>query len=108
MTKKIRTREVSTPDTPAVIRETCSIVHKQALDEQAGHDIRVTVLRGGTSINGYSYDAQALQAVARLIEGAQAYADHCAPNQVTRSVRDMIGFYKDVVYVPPGLGDAAG
>lgn len=99
---------MKTLETPAIIRETCAIVQEQALDEQAGHDIRVTVLREGTSINGYCYDAQALQAVARMIEGAQAYADHCAPNQVTRSVRDMIGFYKDAAYVPPGPGDVAG
>jgi hypothetical protein len=105
---KLLTKGVSTPDTPAIIRETCAIVREQALDEQAGHDIRVTVLHGGTSINGYSYDAQALQAVALMIEGAQAYADHCAPDQVTRSVRDMIGFYKDAAYVPPGPADVAG
>src|SRR5579884_427132 len=95
-------------ETPAIIRETCAIVQEQALDEQAGHDIRVTALRGGTSINGYCYDAKVLQAVARMIEGAQAYTDHCPPDQVTRSVRDIIGFYKDAAYVPPGPGDAAG
>ena len=99
---------MKTLETPSIIREICAIVQEQALDEQTGHDIRVTVLRGGTSINGYCYDAQALQAVARMIEGAQAYTDHCPPDQVTRSVRDMIGFYKDAAYVPPGPADVAG
>src|SRR5947209_5986929 len=77
------------------------IVEGQQL-EGDGHEVRVTIIEGGTSKNGYSYNEAALQAIARLVEGAHAYADH-ARNQadnVTRSVRDVIGFYHDAQYVP--------
>ena len=69
---------------------------------QAGHDVRVTVIQGGTSINGYSYDNAALMQIARMIEGAQAYADHgrSAADEATRSVRDIVGFYHDAQFVP--------
>src|SRR5690349_19158151 len=66
-----------------------------------GHEVRVTIIQGGTSKNGYSYNEDALQAIARLVEGAHAYADH-ARNQadsMTRSVRDVIGFYHDAQYL---------
>ncbi|MDQ6662016.1 MAG: hypothetical protein M3Z24_13765, partial [Chloroflexota bacterium] len=33
-------------------------------------------IRGGASINGYYYDTAALQAIAKLVENAQAYVDH--------------------------------
>lgn len=75
--------------------------------ELQGHDVRVTVLQGGKSINGYYYDAAALQEVARLIEGARAYADHgrTAADQATRSVRDLVGYYTGASYLPPSGGD---
>jgi hypothetical protein len=77
------------------------IVEGQTLDRE-GHEVRVTIIQGGTSKNGYSYNEAALQAIARLVEGAHAYADH-ARNQadnVTRSVRDVVGFYHDAQYIP--------
>jgi len=74
----------------------------------AGHAIRVTIIQGGTSKNGYTYDEAALQSIAQLVEGAQAYADHAAtPNQVTRSIRDVVGFYHDARYVPAQAGQPA-
>src|SRR5947209_19979393 len=87
-------------------QETClhiegHIVEGQTLDKE-GHEVRVTIIQGGTSKNGYSYNEAALQAIARLVEGAHAYADH-ARNQadsVTRSVRDVVGFYHDAQYIP--------
>src|SRR5438552_3354767 len=78
------------------------IIEGQTLDKE-GHEVRVTILQGGKSKNGYSYNEAALQAIARLVEGAHAYADH-ARNQadsVTRSVRDVVGFYHDAQYVAP-------
>ncbi len=71
-------------------------------DAQAGHDVRVTVIKGGTSINGYAYDPAVLMQIARMIEGAQAYADHgrSPADEATRSVRDIVGFYHDAQYVP--------
>jgi hypothetical protein len=76
------------------------ILESGALNEP-GHDVRVTVVKGGKSINGFYYDQNALQQIAHLIEGARAYADHgrTPADQSTRSVRDMVGFYKDAVYL---------
>lgn len=82
------------------IREQCQIIEAQQLDPQ-GHAVRVTVIKGGCSANGYSYGEQVLQAIASMIEGAHAYADHSSPNVVTRSVRDIVGFYHDACYIPP-------
>ncbi|QBD76177.1 hypothetical protein EPA93_09210 [Ktedonosporobacter rubrisoli] len=69
---------------------------------QEGHALRVTVIQGGTSKNGYHYDEPALAAIAQLIEGAQAYADHASPEAASsvRSVRDVVGFYHDAQLVP--------
>ncbi len=78
------------------------IIEGQTLDEQ-GHAVRVTVIRGGQSKNGFAYNESALKAIAQLLEGAHAYADHARSeaDQQTRSVRDIVGFYHDVQYVPP-------
>ena len=65
------------------IREVCSIVEGQQLDP-VGHAVRVTIIRGGKSINGYLYGEEALGEIARLIEGAHAYADHGEATQMTR------------------------
>ena len=75
--------------------------------ELQGSDIRVTIIAGGQSINGFSYDAQALQEIARLVEGARAYADHgrTPEDLATRSVRDMVGFYQNAQYIAPHLPD---
>jgi len=82
------------------IREQCHIQEAQQLDPQ-GHAVRVTIIQGGRSANDYSYDEQALQAIAGMIEGAHAYADHGPPDVATRSVRDIVGFYHDACYIPP-------
>ncbi len=81
------------------IRQLCRIVESQQLDE-AGHEVRVTIIQGGKSANSYSYDALALQTIAQLIEGAQAYADHGDPSQSVRSVRDIVGWYRNAQYIP--------
>jgi len=85
------------------------ICEGQTLDAR-GHDVRVTIIQGGKSINGYYYDEQALQHIARMIDGARAYADHgrSEADQQTRSVRDMVGFYKDAQHFPPGDGSPHG
>ena len=78
------------------------ICEGQALDAQ-GHAVRVTIIRGGQSKNGFTYCESALQTIAHLLEGAHAYADHAKSesDQQTRSVRDIVGFYHDARYVPP-------
>ncbi|HEU0001976.1 MAG TPA: Mu-like prophage major head subunit gpT family protein [Ktedonobacteraceae bacterium] len=85
------------------------ICEGQTLDAR-GHDVRVTVIKGGKSVNGYYYNEQALQHIARMVDGARAYADHgrSEADQQTRSVRDMVGFYKDAQHVPPGAGSEHG
>src|SRR5947209_17531455 len=77
------------------------IVEGQALDK-GGHEVRVTVIQGGKSKNGYSYSEAALREITRLVEGAHAYADHArsSADAATRSVRDVVGFYHDVEYIP--------
>ena len=94
------------PSQAQPINEIRLAIHGQISEGQTldavGHAVRVTVLQGGISKNGYAYNAEALQAIARLIEGAHAYADHAmgAHEQLSRSVRDVVGFYHDASYVP--------
>jgi hypothetical protein len=82
---------------PVEIRESCII---ESIDT-SGHAVHVTIIRGGKSLNGYFYDDKALQSIAQLIEGAQAYADHSDPSQIVRSMRDLVGFYKNAQFIPP-------
>ena len=84
-----------------------SISEGQQLDRE-GHAVHVTLIRGGTSKNGYAYSEEALQAIASMVEGAHAYADHGDANIMTRSVRDIVGFYHDAHYVPPDTLQARG
>ena len=70
-------------------------------EPQNGHAVQVTIIQGGTSKNGYAYNEAALQSIAQLVEGAHAYADHATtPEQLTRSIRDVVGFYHDARHVP--------
>lgn len=82
------------------------IVEGQTLDDLAGHEVRVTIIAGGTSKNGFAYDTKALQNIAQMIEGARAYADHARTpaDQTNRSIRDVVGFYKDAEYITEGVG----
>jgi hypothetical protein len=87
-----------------LIQVESSIREGQSFGER--REARVTVLRGGASANGFYYGPGALQAVAQLIEGAQAYLDHSAA--ASRSVRDIAGFYRDALYMPPAAGEQHG
>ena len=84
-----------------------SISEGQHLDRE-GHAVCVTLIRGGTSKNGYVYSEEVLQALAPMVEGAHAYADHSGADTVTRSVRDIVGFYHDAHYVPPDTAHTRG
>lgn len=100
-----RSQKHQTSLLPRRIEESIQLVghicESNALDEP-GHDVRVTVVKGGKSANGFFYDATALHAIALMLEGAHAYADHgrSLADEQTRSVRDMVGFYKDARYIP--------
>jgi hypothetical protein len=87
-----------------IIRLDGSRIVEELEGDRAGHAVRVTVIRGGKSKNGYSYDASALQSIAKMLEGSHAYADHArSPADLSnRSVRDVVGFYHDATFVPPG------
>ncbi len=78
------------------------ICEAQENESTTGHEVRVTVVKGGRSINGFYYDRNALVQIAGMLEGARAYADHgrSAADETTRSVRDMVGFYKHAQYIP--------
>ncbi len=80
---------------------------QERLDTADGRrEVRVTVIRGGASINGYYYGEPALRAIAALIENAHAYVDHARSEADTavRSVRDMVGFYHSPEYVQDDAG----
>jgi hypothetical protein len=79
----------------------CEMQSQPANDDQPGHELRVTVLQGGKSKNGYSYNASTLSKIAQMIEGAQAYADHArnSADLSVRSVRDVIGFYHSAKFI---------
>lgn len=94
---------------PTTIQLEGHIIEGQTLDTH-GHEVRVTVLQGGISKNGYSYNESVLRTIAALVEGTHAYADHARTqtDSTTRSVRDVVGFYKDALYIAdsPGRVDA--
>ncbi len=58
-------------------------------------EVEVIVLSSGTSKNGYTYRPEVVAALVPMLEGAQAFADHPAPqDRPERSVRDLVGFYR--------------
>ena len=92
------------PKMPARLRIAGQICEGQVLEGVAGRrDVRVTIIRGGASINGYYYSEDALRTIAGLLENAQAYVDHAdgSASSSARSVRDVVGFYREASYVPP-------
>jgi hypothetical protein len=94
----------SAPGLPTRLRAKGQICEGQVLESGSGRrDVRVTVIRGGASINGYYYSEDALKAIANLLENAQAYVDHAdsVAGNAARSVRDVVGFYREAAYVPP-------
>ncbi len=105
MTQQLQLQALAVSQRQERMRVPGHICEGQALDAQ-GHEVLVTVIKGGKSINGYHYAEAALQQIAVLVEGARAYADHARldGDPQARSVRDMVGFYKDARYVPPGVG----
>ncbi len=56
--------------------------------------VEVVVLRPGRSLNGNYYSREVVAAVAGLMEGARAFADHNLASPL-RSMRDLVGYYAD-------------
>lgn len=88
------------------IRQLCRII-EAVQSSGPGHEVKVTVLQGGKSANGYSYNDLALQTIAQMIDKAQAYADHGPPDQNVRSVRDLVGWYHDPQFIPTSAGQTS-
>lgn len=74
-----------------------------AISDRGTRTLEVTVIRPGTSANGYRYSAAVLEAGAPLWEGAAAFCDHPGPldrgRAGGRSVRDLVGVYGSPRYV---------
>jgi len=99
------------PGSPARLQISGQICEGQQLEANpAKRDVRVTIIRGGASINGYYYSEDALQAIGGLLENAQAYVDHASnpASGPTRSVRDVVGFYRDAAFVPADVNTPGG
>jgi hypothetical protein len=99
------------PGSPARLQISGQICEGQQLEaNSAKRDVRVTIIRGGASINGYYYSEDALQAIGGLLENAQAYVDHASnpASGPTRSVRDVVGFYRDAAFVPADVNAPGG
>lgn len=96
--------EFLAPNLPARLHIAGQICEGQRLDER--RDVRVTIIRGGASSNGYYYREDVLQAIAGLLENAQAYVDHTSGP--TRSVRDVVGFYRDAAFVSADMETPGG
>lgn len=69
-----------------------------ALDD-AKRAVEGVVLRPGLSLNGNFYSPSIIAAVAPLLEGARAFADHNLASPL-RSMRDLVGYY-----TAPHVGD---
>ncbi len=94
--------ETATAFGPASVLTLHGQISEGQQPDPTGHALNVIVIQGGTSKNGYRYSEAMLQAITPLIEGAHAYADHAAkPDQFTRSVRDVVGFYHNARYIAP-------
>jgi hypothetical protein len=67
----------------------------------SGRDFRVVLIKEGKAKTGRYFTRQAVEDVARLAEGARAFADHVTPEEYAqrpvRSVRDVVGWYSDVM-----------
>ncbi len=86
------------PDTS--IREEVELREAQVVSNDR-RDLEVTVIAGGLSRMGWYYTDEVLRAAVSLVEGAPAFADHPGPaDRPERSVRDIVGYYRDARFVP--------
>jgi len=69
------------------------------------HIVDVTLIRQGKSANGNIYPQHCLESALPLFEGARAFVDHNRNDQLPeRSVRDLVGYYKNTRYHPGETG----
>jgi hypothetical protein len=53
--------------------------------------VEAVILRAGLSENGTYYPSQVIEKAATVFKGVQCFADHPGPDEVERSVRDVVG-----------------
>ena len=67
--------------------------------EGEGGALHVVLIREGLAKSGRYFTRRAVEDVARLAEGARAFADHPTPSEdrerPARSIRDVVGFYRN-------------
>src|SRR5687768_3466987 len=71
--------------------------------EATGRDFRVILIREGLAKSGRYFTRRVVEQIAAAAEGLRAFADHPTPSEdrerPARSVRDVVGFYKDATAV---------
>jgi len=67
-----------------------------------------TIIQSGRSKNRYYWRPDTLERNTRMFEGVRAFADHPTKTEMAerpeRSVRDIVGWYEGVYWVPNGMG----
>lgn len=82
---------------------TVTVAEAAIRGETQPHVFRVTLIQAGRSKNGFTYTKEALREAVPLFEGASAFVDHAAAEDLrrgTRSVRDVAGAYGGVFWDP--------
>lgn len=90
-------------------RQVCEASGRLEGSADGARDVLVTLLCAGESRNGYVYVPEVLRQAAALFEGATAFCDHIAAHGTGgavrggRSVRDVVGSYRDVRFAEDRL-----
>jgi len=88
------------------IREASGAIDTLRADGADGrHVLDVTLIRSGKSKMGNIYPSDVLRESTQLFEGVAAFADHNNDDRrPERSVRDIVGYYKNVRHLAEGEG----
>ena len=91
------------PPTGVALRETAALEPVQEGEGEAtgtgGREFRVILIREGLALSRRYFSRRVVEEIARAADGLRAFADHPTPTEdrerPVRSVKDMVGFYKD-------------
>jgi len=87
------------------IREASGAIDTVRGDADGRHVLDVTLIRSGKSKMGNIYPSDVLRESTHLFEGVAAFADHNNDDRrPERSVRDIVGYYKNVHHLAEGDG----
>ncbi len=85
------------------IREASGAIDTVRGDADGRHILDVTLIRSGKSKMGNVYPSDVLRESTHLFEGVAAFADHNNDDRrPERSVRDIVGYYKNVHHIAEG------